>query len=304
MTKELEQDDSVQDSAVEAETPEQTDEDIWNEINSAPKDDGSDDADDDDPIEQAEPKRDADPEPEGSDDEGKEASSEDPDKLREQIERLTQQRDSEKGRARGLNMKYERIQSELRAAKAELDALKSAETDDATRKQLSKAREEYGDVLGPVLSRMEKSDEANRRMAQVQSERVKSIEAERRALAQEELGTFVTEHPDGIEFLQKNGDDFRAWVEDQPAADREIYNRNRQTIVDGAASALLLSKFRQHIAAQSGHRPANQSASRRQRQLAGAQSVRAASTKVVTSDNVPSGDDPEALWKYWTSKGR
>lgn len=302
MTKEQAQEDSAIREPADMAGEELSDEEIWNEIANGAKDDDLEPDDDADPVDEAPDDEGAEPEPKGD---GNDDDSDDPEKLKQQIEKLTQQFNSEKGRARGLNMKYERLQSQLRAAKAQVEALRFAETDDATRKQLQKAREEYGDVLNPVLSRQDKMDESNRRLTKAAEENVKTISAEYSELAKEQLDVFLQEHPKGVDFLRENHEQFKAWVEDQPKQYRDIYNANRQQIVDGASSALLLSQFKAHIAAanSTGSRPAStQSTSRRQRQLAGAQSVRAASSQVVTSDNVPSGDDPEALWKYWARK--
>lgn len=282
-----------------------SDEALWKEFTGLNTDGTSDDKlTDPTPDEEDDPEEDA-SEPDGTKTDDA-TDHDDPDALREQIDKLTQQVKSEKGRARGLNMKYERLQSDLRAAKTELDALRGAEADDATREKLSKAREEYGDVLDPVLERMDRSDAANRRLAEVRQERVNSLSKENDEYLQEQFATFTTEHPNGVEFLRQNHAEFKAWVEDQPAADRQIYERNREHIIDGDGAALLLSKFKAHRAAASdgGSRPASNPSNsrRRERQLAGASSVRASSSQVITSDNIPSDDDPEALFQYYANK--
>lgn len=301
----LEKDDQTREPAPGAGSDVDSDEALWKEFTGLNTDGTSDDEPaDPKPDEEDDPGADA-SEPDGAK-EDSETDHDDPDALREQIEKLTQQVKSEKGRARGLNMKYERLQSELRAAKAERDALRDAESDDATREKLSKAREEYGDVLNPVLERMERSDAANRRLAEVRDERVNTLSKENDDYLQEQFDTFRAEHPNGVEFLRKNHDEFKAWVDDQPAADREIYERNRKHIIDGDGAALLLSKFKAHKAAASdgGSRPASTQSNsrRRERQLAGATSVRAPSSQVITSDNTPSDDDPEALFNYFANK--
>lgn len=307
MTKDLEQDESVQDSAVEAEAPEQTDEEIWNEINDDKSGDGHDEGVEEDPIEEeAEPAEaeEAEPDTDSTEDKDEDADSDDPEKLREQIERLSQQIKSEKGRARSLNMRHEKIQSELKAARSQLEAIKAAELDRPTSEKIRKAREEYGDVLGPVLDRLDKTDAANRRLAEVHQEQERRLRNEQAQYLGEQLNVFKQEHPNGVEFLQKNADHLREWVKDQPFEDRQVYEQNRRAIVDGEAAALLVSKYKASIAPKPDSRPAPTTTSRRQRQIAGAQSVRSSGSQVVTSDGVPSDDDPEALWKYWTRPGR
>lgn len=304
----LEKDDqTLEQPAPDAGNDGDSDEALWKEFTGL-NTDGTSDPKPSDPKPDEEDDPDAEApasEPEGTNEDG-DTDHDDPDALREQIDKLTQQVKSEKGRARGLNMKYERLQSELRAAKAERDALREADSDDATKEKLSKAREEYGDVLDPVLERMDRSDAANRRLAGVREERVNTLSRESDEFLQEQFSTFNTEHPNGVEFLKKNHEAFKAWVEDQPKADRDIYEENKVNMVDGHAAALLLSKFKAHKAAASdgGSRPAsNQSNSRRrERQLAGATSVRAPSSQVITSDNIPSDDDPEALFNYYANK--
>lgn len=309
---ELENDDSdIMEPAAQAGSDEMTDEAIWKEMTGL-KPGAKPDADPEEPgpddVPEDESETGEDPEPkEGAKDDA-DTDHDDPESLRAQIEKLTQQVRSEKGRARGLNMKYERLQSDLREAKSELEALRSAEVDDSIKEKLTKAREEYGDVLDPVLERMDRRDEADRRLAAARQGRVDALSREQGEFLQEQFRTFQSEHPTGVEYLQKNHAEFSAWVQDQPKSDRDIFEQNRQHIVDGEAAALLLSKFKAHKAAagRGENRPDQtpSNASRRQRQLAGARSVRANSSQVVTSDNTPSEDDPEALFNHFVSKKR
>lgn len=288
---------------------EMSDEELWREMTGASEVEETDGVvDEPDPSDSAGDDPDEPSTPSGADgvkDDG-DTDHDDPDKLREQIERLTQQVKSEKGRARGLNMKQERLQSDIRSLQAEIKALREAEADDATKEKISKAREEYGDVLDPVLESMERSDAATRRMADLRQERVDTLSRENEDFLKEQFDTFRAEHPTGVDFLQKHHEEFRNWVEDQPKTDREVYERNREAIVDGEAAALLLSKFKAHRAASDGgSRPETspKDARRRQRQLAGAQSVRSPGTQVITSDNRPSDNaDGQAHWDYWTKR--
>lgn len=289
--------------SADAGSEEMTDEQIWAEITGKAMDEDPEPEPDDDPedIEDNAEAEDASQKSEASDD----AESETLESLQKQIEKLTQQRDSEKGRARGLNKKYEKLLSDYRAVTAQIEALRS-DPDPAEQESLDKAREEYGDVLDPVLKKISRSEEANRRLAEVQAERQKSLEQERDEFLREQFTAFQAEHPKGVEFLKKNSDKFLAWVNDQPAEDRRVYQENREHIVDGAAAALLVSKFKAHLAAANGqgNRP-DPNAARRQRQMAGARSVRSPSSQVVTSDNTPSDDaGHEQLFKFWANKKR
>ena len=308
MVEELEQQVSnADDPAPEAGSDVQSPEEIWNEINGIETGEQPEQAADPDPIDEEEeqaadpeaPEPEPEPEPKAED-----TDSETPDKLREQIEKLTHQVNSERGRSRGLNRKYERTQSELREAKAELAALRSPDEDESEKEQLAKAREEYGDVLDPVLKKMDRADEANRRLAKVQEDRVKSLTQEASDLAREEADIFRSEHPKGFEYLKEHHAELRAWVDDQPKADRDAFRRNERTITDGAEAALLLSKFMAHKAAPTPeNRPDPKTTSRRRRQLAGARTVRSSGSTPVTADAMPPDDDPEAIWNHITRKG-
>lgn len=234
--------------------------------------------------------------------ENTDAKSDDPEALQKQNDKLKQQVKSEKGRARSLNMKHERLLAELREANARLETLQAAGVDKATQDKLNSARADYGDVLEPVLARQDQQDQANRRLAQIEKEKVAKLQSAREAHVREQEAVFLNEHPDAQAFMSEHKQAFLAWVDDQPREDRDRFELNRQAMVDGEAAALLLSNFKASIAPQPENRPAQNTSSKRQRQIAGAQSVRAASSQIVAADAEPT--DENALFDYYVKKRR
>lgn len=238
----------------------------------------------------------------------KEASSDDQEDLQAQNKRLEQQFKSERGRVSSLTRRNQDIQAELSALKAENEALKAAQGSDETRQKLQQARGDFGDIVGPVIDRMDAQAAADARRMEIQQNRINNLERQAESHAQEQQDAFLKEHPDGFKSISDNAAAFYRWVDDQPKAERDIFEQNRQKIVDGAAAAYLVSKFKLHLAPpqEPEPRPADPTTDpRRQRQLRGAQTVKSQGSPVTAAGRLPDDADGQALWDEMSgAKGR
>jgi len=209
---------------------------------------------------------------------------------------------SEQGRERARQRRASKLQRQLRAAD---DDPQPPEKDEAALKEqaekLAAAREEYGDVIGPVLDEVAdlRADLGRRDDRDAQAMKQQRDEFEEIVAA--EKAVFVKEHPDGFDTINEHRQVFEQWVDDQPRAMRDIYAENQQAIVDGTAASLLVGKFKDALLdAEGSPAPANEETeklqNKRQRQLAGAQSIRNTKSQKSSSRPAADSDDLQAHW--------
>lgn len=109
---------------------------------------------------------------------------------------------------------------------------------------IKKSLEEYPDVgLAPVLDALDASNAENARLGRALS----SIEEDRRAgfvAAQEQALTVA--HPDWRAACASK--DFADWLDAQPAAVKQIVERNGKEVVDAAEAAAMVGSFKAHFA--------------------------------------------------------
>lgn len=306
-----------------------SDEDVWNELEAeaAPADDdadddetfrqvdddpeqivqGGDEADDDEDEADIPDNADDKPEADGGDDEG--SDDLDPVTLKEQNDRLEKQFRSEQNRAVGQQRRADRLAKRV----AELEAKVNGKKDDTPRnaeddEAIKKVAEEYPDVAGPLVKRMEDLQAKLESTSPDDAANLEEAQAELDDLEREQLDKFHAEHADGFDVISENAVLFGEWIEDQPKQYRDIFERNRKVMTDGLGAALLVSRFKNDLlnAGQETEVDERESetsqrlTTRRQRQLDGARTTTRGkrTTKIVTDE--PTGDlSEEEAWKYW-----
>lgn len=302
---------------------EKTDEQLWDEMGSKETDTDADNADatdaedikadaenaDDAPDEPDEPD---DPSPSDDTDtgDGSDGSTDgmNHEALQVQHERLLKALESEKGRSAGGRREIERLESRLASDTKEKDDDSEDDNLKEQREKLDAAREEYGDVIGPL------ADEVTALKAQIAEDKKQKAEEESRELdyqkarhdelIEAQIKVFKVEHPDGLDILVEHREVFNEWIDDQNRQLRDIYADNHLNIVNGLQAAYLVTRFKQALLGDpDGSAPANPESerlqSRRQRQLAGARSPRSSTTQPVSSRPAKDSTDEQAHWDYF-----
>jgi hypothetical protein len=138
------------------------------------------------------------------------------------------------GRVRALTKRH--MERPAAPSKDETDALA------ATKKVLAEKASEYPDILGPVVESIEKLETKITGLE-------KATDQERQAILDEEWGTFTSIHPDGMKVIEENGTAFASWLKAQPKDVQSIIEANKDAVIDGAAAAEVVSRFKDHVAA-------------------------------------------------------
>ena len=216
-------------------------------------------------------------------------------RMAEQNAKLLQKERSASGRATGFQRRYEELlkQAEPRLVTGDQPSTKAV---------LSGIEEDYPEIAAPVTQAFE--------VLQGQIAQLSAAEEGRRAAAQTELAGFIEEqtnslksqHPDYEDVLEKNAPTFVAWIDDQPRAVRDAFQRNSDTIVDAAQAATVIGMFKDFIgagtppAAEDPRTPRNSTlANRRERQLGSTASLTKANRRPTVS-GIPENGDPQAIW--------
>lgn len=248
-----------------------------------------------------------------ADDADDEGPGDDPAKLKAQIEKLTHQLASEKGRTSGQGRKIATLQREIESIR-QANARRSRDDDGAQKdrtERLAKIREDYPDLVEPLMAEIEDLKNRSEALSKREEARLGDLEAERDAIFQREEEAFLEEHEDGFDVISDNADTFRAWIDDQPRRLRDAFAENRETITNGTSAALLISAFKQSLQAAGQEPPHNGGTSaksndttdsRRQRQLRGARTTASGKRNAVTSDEPPPGASREEWFEYFAKK--
>lgn len=216
-----------------------------------------------------------------------------PDELAKQVNRLEKQLNDEKGRSAGKDRRISELNKRLAQAQdsvTELDDEDAGEDDDLT--QIS---EDYGDVVGPLVKRIEALNAKVGALSSAQASELESLQDQRTAAVAEEEQVLDEEHPDWRDTLSKNFEDFDAWVEDQPKWLRDIRAANDADITNGAATALLVSKFKQHLLSRESASGDERLQAKQGLQKDGARTKRGRGSNVSTSE-MPDDADEDAIW--------
>lgn len=272
-------------------------EQLWDEIESEEEGEPEGDLGDSKPDDfEDDPSDDQDDQP----DSGDGAETPDPQALQEQIERLTQSLDSEKGRARGQQKRADTLQEKL--DKLSKSRTQTTEERQERERKLADATEQYGDVVGPLADEIKNLSGRLDTLSELEQASLEEAQTELDDIVQEERGRFLTEHPDGFDVVKQNAEVFRAWIDDQPKAVRDAFETNYAQFVDGTSAALVVSRFKAALLeADRGPEPKteNRLQSRRQRQLAGARDTRSGGRQSASSEPLTGAGTPEDDWNYF-----
>jgi len=301
---------------------EKTDEQVWDEIldeekATEPADESGEGIEPKPSNDAGEVEPDPDPAPAASEDTGDGTASGDApsdgmdrEALQAQNTRLQHSLDSEIGRQTRNLREIDRLQDQITSAPKK--PAPGKDSGDARlkerREKLEAAREEYGDVIGPVLDEVadlrtamgaDKKQRADQDAATLvqQKERYET-------LVRAEQVTFEKEHSDGFDIIKENHEVFAQWIDDQPRRLRDIYVANRDAITNGMEAALLVTDFKTALLdADAAPAPANPETeklrTRRQRQLDGAQSIRGAGRQEVSGRPAKDSTDDQGHWDHF-----
>lgn len=205
---------------------------------------------------------------------------------------------SEQARSVAQQKRADRLQKELDAIKGRQQQADDNSADD-TGDRLNAVKEEYGDVVGPLVDEVNNLKGRLNDQASTDQHRAETISDELQGMQAEEVAKFETEHPDGMDVVSNNAAVFKEWIEDQPKIVRDAFAANQERFVDGTGAALVVSRFKAALAeAGQGDTPKptdTKLEARRSRQLAGAKSTRK-TTPQKASARLPDDADPDALW--------
>lgn len=282
-------------------TPE---EDLWSSFDDTPAEEEDPDAGED--LDEGEPEE-ADPGEDGDEP----AETQTYEQLKEQFEKLEQKFRSEQNRARGQQRRADTLAKELEELRNR-EAASPGDSEEVRRERAEKieaAKSEYGDVVGPLVEVIDDLQKRVDDLSAGEKQELRSKEAELAQIVEEQTAGFLDHHPDGFDVLRQHGSTFRAWIEDQPKMYRDIYERNRRSIVDGEGAAVLVSRFKMALAEAdmdgSPPEPQTQPQSRkRQRQLDGARATRGRSRQAAVTEIPADSEDPDQIWDYWDRKDR
>lgn len=290
-----------------ADAIETSDEQLWQTIrdedgNDDPADDQIDTAEGDTVEDEPDPSDDID----GTNDDGT-VVTEEPEALKAQIERLQHSLDSEKGRTQASRKEIERLKNEVSAAQKSAQRTPEDEARlKASKERLDAAKEEYGDVIGPLVDTVEDLNKRFDSLSQLEQRDLAAKTDRLTALKREQEEVFEKEHPDGYTLIQREQAAFASWVDDQPADLRQIYARNKAEIVDGSEAAYLVGLFKQSLQdapSDPAQQNNNRLNTRRARQLDGARAQRSNGQRVTAVP--PKDSDNEAgHWDYFARKDR
>lgn len=178
--------------------------------------------------------------------------------------------------------------------------------------RIAALREDYPEIadtieqaVAPLESEMEEKRQADQR-------RLEAAEEELGSMYDHEAQKVEKVHPGWGSFLSENGSAFAEWVND-PNLPRRLYEaalENKDVIVDAAAAAEVITRFKEHLrpAPEPAAKPEPQAQQqsqlkdRRTRQLESTASPRTSRRPVVSG--IPEDGDPEALFDMWVEHGK
>ena len=160
---------------------------------------------------------------------------------------------------------------------------------------LKQAREEYPEVVGPLMDTLTAMHAQNADLAKQVTERFTSADQQAEAnyyAAQE--NALSERHADWRQ--QTATPAFAKWLHEQPQYVRDGIERNGQRIVDANEAADIIGRFKGSIGAQ--QTPVNPQASKRQHQLVAASAPKGRSPARVLNGAPDPDTDPQGYWKY------
>lgn len=210
------------------------------------------------------------------------------------------------GKDRALNAK----DREIRTLQQQIASFQSRKAEDKSGEpdSLEALREEYPELLGPLMDRLDKLGQAQSGLEEQFGAVSRLHGAQLESHAEEQLSILAEKMPDWQSMVQENTEAFWDWVDDQPKRDRELAEASQDVIQDAEATFDLLSRFRAHLtgeeppqqrerASGSDPKPNRGAMSRR---LAGAKSVASRGSQSATGTPQPDETDEVAVWNSLT----
>lgn len=174
------------------------------------------------------------------------------------------------------------------------------------RQTLTARESDYPEIINPVAQVLDAVNENLSQLSAAEQRRREAAQAEMAEIVREETERLAELHPDWEDVLNKHGgQQFAAWVEDQPRRFRDAFVRNANAIVDSASVAEFMSAYKAHLGIVPANAPAapppanppnNTLTERRERQLAATASP-TTSTRRPTVSGIPEEGDPAEIWK-------
>lgn len=250
-------------------------------------------------VEEQEVAAEADAEIDGDEGEEAEETEENQGVTPEQLAKLEAQFKSEQARARSQQMRADRLAKRVAELEAKLAAEEDDDADSGTsdgEDDIDRLAEDYPDIAGPLVRKIKRLEQELSSGKIGAQEALVEAREELDTIHEQELERFLNEVPDGFDVVQQNMDDFLAWIEDQPKVYREIFNRNKDLIVDGLGAAVLVSRYKSHLAQAGGEQ---EQPPARKAQLRGAATPASRRVRPPTPAAVRGDVSPEEAWKYW-----
>lgn len=210
------------------------------------------------------------------------------------------------GKDRALNAK----EREIRDLQKQIASFQSSKTEDkgGETASLEALREEYPDLLGPLMDRLDKMDQAQSGLQEQFGAVSRLHGAQLESHVDEQISILAEKMPDWQSMVQENAEAFWNWVDDQPKTDRELAEASQDVIQDAEATYDLLSRFHAHLTGEEPHQQQG-SAMRsdpkpnrgaKSRRLAGAKSVASRGSQSATGSPQPDETDEVAVWNSLT----
>lgn len=273
-------------------------------VEGSPKDDAkespsdeADDEDQEDPKDEADAdegevssKDEADADADADESAGDESAKEDQEDIEAKLKRLEQLHKTDAGRNKSTRKDMSRLSARMERLEKLMEKLDSAERKER-REKLKDS--EYGDVLEPLTQEMDDDRALLSEMIAAEKAEIDNAKEDADEHGQAEWAVFTQEHPDGMKVVTDDPSAFLAWVEDQPKATRDLFEKNKEAVVDGVGAALLLTKYKMHLDVGTGDNPEPKTDRKRDRQKKAAASLRAKTSQIKDSDDVA---DPDAVF--------
>lgn len=185
------------------------------------------------------------------------------------------------------------------------DAANEERGEDDQIETIEALREEYPDLLDPILKRLDAlradQDGIRQQLGAVSQYHSQELQHD----AEQQVSYLSEQMPDWNDLVNDNAEAFWDWVDDQPKADRELAESSQDAIQDGEAMVALLNRFKAHLEGDAHQQQEEQSSTPKRgvsasRRLAGAQTVASRGSQSAASRPQPDETDDVAIWQHIT----
>ena len=209
---------------------------------------------------------------------------------------------SETGRQTALQRRIAELEAQItKAEKAGQEKPPEPADDD-----LKAAREDYPDVVNPLLGRFEALSAEIAAMKQNDARRVE-LERQREQLKFEaNAETLRRAHPDYVDFVRENAFPLSAWAKSQQdgGMTERVLQQNWRDLVDPTAVADVLTRFKQDFeTVRPGAPKQTPLTAKRQQQKEAVAAPRRSSPPARTTKEIAADASPEEIWNDWKKRG-